>query len=405
MFTADAPILVVQVDLNTEESPVPFGNVPSADVGEFVTFAFGEEGEAYGGAGFVNFTKTFELNPKDPKCDFTVKFSRNFIQKKLGTLETGLSVSWFIMDAFGNRIVAENVTGENSTQILCKTEETDSEDEEQLEPLTRWFNILHHYYSVAGMELRSIWELVRKIKVNGLWKENALVCDSFYSEQLTTNFAKGNLQDDEISDLLNEFDEDGVIDAEATLSRDDLPSDVWMEGFRMFSHIAYCPSSETEAWAQFYEDTLGRSPPRQVLQKVSQILNRKVAAGSDRGTETALYEMLAGLISFKAAAATVGLSTEKELLAQLDSPVLGSLKESLVGPSSNIDLEQIRFHFETTTPQVSCLQTKQCTMCTLFSFFSPRPNEVRHILKFPCCHTIQHIFVPARSIEGKMEKI
>ena len=46
----------------------------------------------------------------------------------------------------------------------------------------------------------------------------------------------------------------------------------------------------------------------------------------------------------------------------------------------------------------------QCTMCTLFSFFSPRPNEVRHILKFPCCHTIQHIFVPARSIEGKMEK-
>merc|ERR1719339_53447 len=23
-----------------------------------------------------------------------------------------------------------------------------------------------------------------------------------------------------------------------------------------------------------------------------------------------------------------------------------------------------------------------CTMCTLFSFFSPRPNEVRHILKF-----------------------
>jgi len=46
----------------------------------------------------------------------------------------------------------------------------------------------------------------------------------------------------------------------------------------------------------------------------------------------------------------------------------------------------------------------QCTMCTLFSFFSPRPNEVRHILKFPCCHTIQHIFVPARSVEGKMEK-
>ena len=57
----------------------------------------------------------------------------------------------------------------------------------------------------------------------------------------------------------------------------------------------------------------------------------KVAERSDTITETGLYEMLGGLISFKAAAATVGLSTDKELLGQLDSPVLGSLKEPLVG--------------------------------------------------------------------------
>ena len=358
VFTAEAPLLVVQVDSNTEESPVPFGNVPSTDVGELVTLNFGEEEDTYGGAGYVNFTQTFELNPKDPQCEFTVKFSRNFIQQKLGTLATGLSVSWFIMDAFGNRIVAENGTGfqeENSTQILCKTEETDSDDEELLtRSVTRWFNIFHHYYSVAGMEVTSIWELVRSIKVNRLWKENALVCDSFYSEQLTTNFAKGNLQDDEIAELLNEFDEGGVIDAEPTLSKDDLPSEVWMEAFRMFSHIAYCPSSETEAWAQFYEDTLGHSPPRQVLQKVAQILNRKVAERSDTITETGLYEMLAGLISFKAAAATVGLSTDKELLGQLDSPVLGSLKEPLVGRTVVLCLQQIN------RPQVGCLQTNQC---------------------------------------------
>lgn len=122
----------------------------------------------------------------------------------------------------------------------------------------------------------------------------------------------------------------------------------------MFSHIAYCPSSETEAWAQFYEDTLGHSPPRQVLQKVAQILNRKVAERSDTITETGLYEMLAGLISFKAAAATVGLSTDKELLGQLDSPVLGSLKEPLVGRTVVLYLQQIN------RPQVGCLQTNQC---------------------------------------------
>ena len=338
VFTAQSPILVIQIDSNTEESPVPFANVPSADVGELVTITFGEQGDTYGSAGYVNFTQTFELDPKDPQCGFTVKFSRSNIQKKLGTLETGLSISWFIMDADGNPIVADNVTvedeeegGENSTEILCKTEETDSSNEEELKPLTRWFNIFHHYYSVAGMEVQSIWQLVRSVKTNRLWKEDAVMCDSFYFEQLTSNYAKGNLMDDQIADLLDEFDEGGVIDGNATLSRDALPSEVWMEGFRMFAHIAYCPSSQIEAWAQFYEDTLEHSPPRGVLQKVAQILNRKVGERLDTCTETAVYEMLAEFISFKAAAATVGLSTEKELLGQLDSPVLGSLREPLVG--------------------------------------------------------------------------
>ena len=123
--------MVVQIDSNTEESPVPFGNGPSADVGELVTFSFGDTRGAYGGDGYQNFTRTFELNPKDPQCDFTVKFSRVSIQKKLGTLETGLSISWFITDAYGNPIVAESFAGfqeENSTQILCKiAEETDSD--------------------------------------------------------------------------------------------------------------------------------------------------------------------------------------------------------------------------------------------------------------------------------------
>ena len=47
----------------------------------------------------------------------------------------------------------------------------------------------------------------------------------------------------------------------------------------------------------------------------------------------------------------------------------------------------------------------QCTMCTLYSFFSFRPSEVRLILKSPKCYTIQHKFVPACSVERNMEKI
>ena len=44
-------------------------------------------------------------------------------------------------------------------------------------------------------------------------------------------------------------------------------------------------------------------------------------------------------------------------------------------------------------------------MCTLCSFFSSRPSEVRLILKSPKCCTIQHKFVPARSVEMNIEKI
>ena len=59
-----------------------------------------------------------------------------------------------------------------------------------------------------------------------------------------------------------------------------------------------------------------------------------------------------------------------------------------------------------TSNNSSCVGSHSLTLHNVYivQFFSPRPNEVRHILKFPCCHTIQHIFFPARSIEGKMEK-
>ena len=98
----------------------------------------------------------------------------------------------------------------------------------------------------------------------------------------------------------------------------------------MFAFIAYCPSDEVEAWAKFYEGTIARSPARGILQKVAQIFNRRVAEGLDPNTEAAVYTMLAKTIPFKAAAATVGLSSEKELLGQLDSTLLGPVKESLV---------------------------------------------------------------------------
>ena len=47
----------------------------------------------------------------------------------------------------------------------------------------------------------------------------------------------------------------------------------------------------------------------------------------------------------------------------------------------------------------------QCTMCTLYSFFSFRPSAVGHIVQPRDCCIIEHIFVPTRSVERNFEKI
>ena len=207
--------------------------------------------------------------------------------------------------------------------------EEDSSESESFQPVTRWFNILHNFYSVTGMELKSIWELVRKVKVDWLLNESSVSCDSYpYQGKM---FAKSNLQDDEIKDLLDDLDEGDIFNDTSVLSKEALPTAVWEEGFRMFSFIAYCPSDDMKKWTKFYKDTIGQSPPRAILQKVAQIFNRKVMNGNDTRTESAVYMAISQFVQFKAGNATVGLSSEEELLKNIDSPLLSSLKGSLVG--------------------------------------------------------------------------
>ena len=228
--------------------------------------------------------------------------------------------------------------------------EEDSSEEDHFQPVTRWFNLLHNFYSVKGMELKSIWELVRKVKVDWLLNENGVSCDSYpYQGRM---FAKSNLPDYEIQNLLDDLDKGDVFNDTAILSKEALPTAVWEEGFRMFSFIAYCPSDDMNEWTRFYKDTIDQSPPRANLQKIAQIFNRKVAKGEDTKTESALYQTMAKFVPFKAGNATVGLSREEELLKNIDSPLLSSLKGSLVGSRVN--------QFPMNFLQASCIEKNQC---------------------------------------------
>ena len=42
-----------------------------------------------------------------------------------------------------------------------------------------------------------------------------------------------------------------------------------------------------------------------------------------------------------------------------------------------------------------------CTMRTLYSILSSRPNKMGHDITLPYCDIIQHIFIPTRSVARK----
>ena len=351
------PQLVVKYESRTEDNPIPYGDVPSSDASEAVAITLGKLFDSDRNDGYKNWTVEFDLGATYGDPIIKIEFMRSAVHKKAGNLESGFSISWYVVDVEGTRLGPENIkeaqknNSRNSTPIMNILEgEEDSSEEDRFQPVTRWFNILQNFYSVTGMELKSIWELVRKEKVQWLLNKTTISCDSYpYQGKM---FAKSNLQDDEIKDLLDDLDKADVYNDTATLSKEALSTAVWEEGFRMFSFISYCPSDDMKGWTKFYKDTVGQSPPRAILQKVAHIFNRKVMNGDDTRTESAVYLAMSKFFPFKAGNATVGLSSKEELLKNIDSPLLSPLKGSLVG--SRV------VQFPMNCLQVNCIDKNSC---------------------------------------------
>ena len=83
----------------------------------------------------------------------------------------------------------------------------------------------------------------------------------------------------------------------------------------MFLHLAYCPDTETETWAKFYEETLARSPVRSILEKVAAVTRTKTESSGLLTTEVALFGALMRMIPFKVSKAALVQSC-KMLLSQ-----------------------------------------------------------------------------------------
>ena len=105
--------------------------------------------------------------------------------------------------------------------------------------------------------------------------------------------------------LVDDIDEGGMIDSEARLQPGDLTDELWKSGFAMFLHLAYCPDTETETWAKFYEETLARSPVRSIIEKVAAVTRTKTESSGLLTTEVALFGAFARVIPLKVSRAAL----------------------------------------------------------------------------------------------------
>ena len=277
-----------------------------------------------------------------PKCEFSVTLDRYLMKQKVGQLEGGFNITWYIMDEEGDKIteVNENMDG----GAYC----TDRIWVTPMKPLTRWFNIILHLLTL-DKSMDSVWDIVKAVKLNHLWKEGATKC------RIENYIESQSLADSDIDSLLAIIDEAGSIDSQSSLSPEDLTDQMWITGFHMFSYLAYCPDQETRKWATFYTDTVAKSPLRSILEKISYIVTKKYQNPASKfGSldlenntliELEVYKQISNIVSIKNVNATIGLSPSWKLLEALNNPMFASVKNSIIAcleSGSCEELEMIR---------------------------------------------------------------
>ena len=337
VFNFEKVSLVMELEVNTELNPeVCCGEDPDS-VHEKITNSLDYiEYEKTGPSAKFNHTvMPYETGYYDtqltPKCLFSVTLDRAYMKQKVGQLEGGFRIGCYLVDEEGDNITDVN---ENTTdEAYC----TDSMGDSPLKPLTRWFNILHHLLTLDS-SIDSLWEIVKAVKLNHLWKKGSTKClelrDEYNTKQITQN-----LDNSDIESLLDNIDEAGSIDSSSRLSPQDLTDLMWITGFKMFSYLAYCPDQNTRKWATFYTDTLAKSPLRGILEKISNIAIKKYQnPASNFGSidfekntliELEIYKQISKIVPLKNVNATIGLSPALKLFGALNNPIFASVKDSL----------------------------------------------------------------------------
>ena len=318
--------LVVELEYSTDPNPVPYGDVMKSEAYERVNFLkLDGKTSKNGKTGYVEkYNQTFRIDTKRPPrvCSFHISLDRYGIESKIGQQMSGFAVTWYLVNRDGQQI---SQVDRSIKMPWCKEEEDGSY--KMGEAMVRWFNILHHLTSGSQMTTDAVWKIVKAVKLYRLWKDDAPRCEAKENEY--TSEPKGNLMYEDIETLLDDIDEGGAFDSERVLSPEDLAEDVWTSGFRMFSHLAFCPSEEIQEWANFYKESLAVSSVRGILEKVIVVMNQKTALEEDPSIETKLFLRLSAAIPFKTGSAVTGISPHWKLLEELDSPAMATVRDIL----------------------------------------------------------------------------
>ena len=340
-FSLDGANLVIELNYSTEVSPSGYGTFSDAEAYEQIQLeTITQENTYIEKTGPVNSTLSYALDIAEEYdyyysptryCSFSLDFQRYLVLQNNGTPQTGMSLRWYVEDNTGRRISKVDLDMEMENVTWCQDSDSDySSDSDSEEPerglLVRWFNIFHHFITVAGMDLAGIWSLVRQVKTSRLWKDDADCVMDTYSWPPAPRWY---LKQGGIETLLNDIDEGGVIDGEARLNHGDLSDELWKSGFTMFLHLAYCPDPITETWAQFYEQTLADSPVRSIVEKLGAVTRSKTDSGV-LTTEVALFSRLRRMIPFKVGSAALALSTAEQLEESLHLPMLAPMRPTIL---------------------------------------------------------------------------
>ena len=288
-----------------------------------------------------------------------------------------MSLKWHVEDNTGKRITEADLNFEMENVTWCQDSDSDytSYESDTEEPegglLVRWFNILHHFIAVAEMDLGEVWSLVRRVKTRRLWKDQADCVDQTQWEP------KQYLKHGGIEILLDDIDEGGIMDDKARLNPGDLSDELWRSGFTMFLHLAYCPDPLTEAWAQFYEQTLALSPVRSIVEKIGAATRSKADSGV-LTTEVALFKSLRRMIPFKVGNAALALSTAEQLESSLHLPMLAPYRPTILACLNEGSCEDFEKEVEKVTRNdYEKKKPFECSLCRYKSGIKSHLN--RHI--------------------------